>query len=55
MIRFLLNNSIPREDWSSFVSMHPGGTIFQTPEMFDVYEKASNVKPIALAAFEGEV
>ena len=55
MIKFLYNSSIPRNAWSSFVSMHPGGTIFQTPEMFDVYEKTSNVKPIAIAAFEGEV
>ena len=49
MSKFLINGDIPRDRWSSFVAGHPKGTVFQTPEMFDVYEKSSNMTPIAVA------
>ena len=54
MLSFLTNNNIPRDVWSSFVYGHPDGNVFQTPEMFDVYCKASDVIPLALAVFQND-
>lgn len=55
MMEILENRAIPRDAWSSFVNRHPKGTLFQTPEMFDVYETTSNVTPIAIAVFQDGV
>jgi len=42
------------EKWSFFVSNHPHGNIFQTPEMYEVYKNTKNYEPILLAALNDE-
>ncbi len=34
-----------RKAWTEFVSNHPDNTVFQSPEMFDFYEKVNNYTP----------
>ena len=35
--------------WASFVENHKNGNVFQTPDMFKVYEKTKNYEPILIA------
>ena len=39
---------IDRKEWSDFVNNHPDGNIFQTPEIYTVYEKTEKYEPIIL-------
>jgi len=41
---------IDTQEWSDFVSNHPNGNIFQTPEMYQVYLKTPKFTPIILIA-----
>jgi serine/alanine adding enzyme len=41
-----------REIWSSFVQQHPNGSIFHTPEMFDVFQTTRGYVPLLLAALD---
>jgi serine/alanine adding enzyme len=47
-------DSIDRVTWSSFVQQHPSGSVFHTPEMFDVFQRASGYRPLVLAALDRE-
>ena len=38
-----------KKEWSQFVAHHPQGTIFQTPEMYAVYEQTRHQKPIVVS------
>ena len=38
--------------WSEFVYNHPNGNIFQTPEMYKVYEATKNYEPVLVAAID---
>lgn len=38
MMNIIRNNDINRVEWASFVESHPKGNVFQTPQMFDVYQ-----------------
>ncbi len=38
-------NSLPLDDWRSFVDQHPAGNIFHTPEMFEVFQCTKGFKP----------
>ena len=40
---------IDRTNWSNFVMNHPQGNVFQTPEMYEVYQCASNIQPYVVA------
>ncbi len=40
---------IDHKKWSQFVYQHPKGTIFQTPEMYEIYKYTKNYEPISLA------
>jgi len=44
-----LVSELDRERWSDFVSKHPYGNIFQTPEMYEVYRRTRNYEPYFLA------
>ena len=44
---------IDRRQWEAFVLEHPDGSVFQMPEMFDVYEHARHQRPAGWFAFEG--
>ena len=43
---------IGKDRWDAFVEKHPQGTVFQTYEMFEVYQNASHNQPIAVAVLE---
>jgi serine/alanine adding enzyme len=43
---------LDRERWSSFVEQHPNGSIFHTPEMFDVFQSTRGYAPLMLAALD---
>ena len=45
-----LISQIDTKEWSDFVSSHPNGTIFQTPEMYEVYLKTPKFTPNILVA-----
>lgn len=53
MDKFKVTNYIDKDKWSEFVYNHPKGNIFQTPEMYGVYEKTKNYEPIFLAVVDG--
>lgn len=42
-------NKIDKNKWSEFVFNHPHGNIFQTPEMYKVYQNTQKYEPIFLA------
>ena len=52
LLTVFCGNEIPREAWSRFVKNHPQGTVFQTPEMFDLYSGISHGKSLAIAVSE---
>lgn len=45
---------INKSNWHDFVSKHPNGNIFQTPEMYEVYCKVDDYRPIIIAAVTNE-
>lgn len=42
-------SEIDKDSWSDFVLKHPNGNIFQTPEMFEVYQITTNYTPFVYA------
>ena len=42
-------DTIGRDRWVAFIADHPQRSIFQSPEMYDLYEEAHNFQPVALA------
>jgi serine/alanine adding enzyme len=42
-----------RDRWRKFVWDHPNGSIFHTPEMFEVYSRTKDHEPLLLAALDG--
>lgn len=46
--------TIDREQWHRFVLDNPHGTVFHTPEMFDVFKAASGHNPLVFAALNPE-
>jgi len=49
MTNFKITSILNPAQWSSFVYEHPNGNVFQTPEMYEVYENTKNYEPIFLA------
>jgi len=47
-------NNIDKKEWSNFVNNHPDGNIFQTPEMFDLYNRTEKHDPVVLCIKENE-
>ncbi len=54
---FTIVDSLDRERWEQFVCDHPKGSIFHTPEMYEVFQGTNHYSPIMLAALgnQGEV
>lgn len=48
----LFGENIPLTAWAHFVSAHPMGSVFQTPEMYRLYLKTPQITPIAIAVAE---
>ena len=42
-------NNIDKNKWNDFVYNHPNGNVFQTPEMYEVYQSTKNYEPVFLA------
>jgi serine/alanine adding enzyme len=57
MERFAIVNSLDRKKWERFVCDHPKGSVFHTPEMYEVFQGTKNYSPLILAALgqEGDV
>lgn len=47
--RVMAARDIDRDEWSKFVRHHAGGSVFQTPEMYDVYEASKGYSPVLAA------
>jgi len=47
-----ITNSPDIMQWSEFVHNHEHGSIFQTPEMAEVYKRTKNYEPITLAVLD---
>jgi serine/alanine adding enzyme len=45
-------DKIDKSQWIGFISSHPDGNIFQTPEMFEVYRNSLKHEPVILALYE---
>jgi serine/alanine adding enzyme len=45
--------SLPVPTWNGFVANHPEGTIFHTPEMFEVFSRTRGHRPQLRAATDG--
>lgn len=43
------SKKIDKKKWEDFVKNHPEGNIFQTPQMFEVYQLTKNYNPIIIA------
>jgi len=41
-------NNIDKKKWYEFVYNHPHGNVFQTPEMYEVYQNTKNYEPVFL-------
>lgn len=52
MKNYTIVNALNTECWRSFVAEHPKGSIFHTPEMFEVYRRAKRHEPFLLAALD---
>lgn len=48
-MKVLLNNEIDRAQWKIFLESHPKANVFQTPEMFDVYQQTPRYAPQVIA------
>jgi len=46
------DKEIDHNKWSHFIENHPGGSIFQTPEFFQVYQGTKRYEPYFLAAVD---
>jgi serine/alanine adding enzyme len=47
-------NAIENKQWEQFVYDHPQGNVFQTPQMYAVYEATKNYQPIVVACYDGD-
>jgi len=45
---------LDKNKWSDFVYNHPNGNIFQTSEMYEVYQNSKNYEPVFLAVVNGK-
>ena len=43
---------IDKDKWAGFVLAHPNGSIFQTPDIFEVYLNTRNYEPLVMASIE---
>lgn len=45
-----ITRELPEDLWSGYVSRHPEGNVFHTPEMFEVFRRTKNYRPELWAA-----
>ena len=49
------STQLNQKAWSAFVTNHPQGNIFQSPEMYEVYKRTNNYDPFIITAFSDEI
>lgn len=49
---FIIVEYMDKDKWSEFISNHPRGNPFQTPEMMDVYNRTKRYDPIFLSVVD---
>ena len=49
---FINTSEVNIKSWSDFVSLHPNGNFFQTPEIHEFYSKVKNFEPIFICAVQ---
>ena len=56
-MKLIVSKEINSNIWSEFVLNHPHGNIFQTPEMYEVYENTKEYEPVFVSAIneKGEI
>ena len=47
-------NNIDKNKWSKFIYNHPHGSVFQRPEMYEVYQNTKNYEPVFLVIVNNE-
>ena len=47
--KILTHEQIDQQAWKTFVETHPKGNVFQTPQMFDVYQQTPGYAPQVIA------
>lgn len=52
MMNILFDNNINKDTWCAFVTSHPKGNVFQTPEMFDAFAATPGNEPHVIALEE---
>jgi CelD/BcsL family acetyltransferase involved in cellulose biosynthesis len=45
--------NIDRQQWADFVAHHPQGTIFQTPEYYEIHQGVKGFRPFVIALLDG--
>jgi len=51
-MRVLKNEDVNKKEWTTFVANYPGGTVFQTREMYEVYKRAKRHTPLLLVVVD---
>jgi serine/alanine adding enzyme len=51
---YIITSDFDRDEWEEYVQRHPLGNVFQTPQLYDVYQNTKNYRPIKLFAIEQE-
>lgn len=46
--------SINRKEWEKFIENHPNGNIFQSPNIFDVYQKSKKYDPLVIVVLDSK-
>ena len=47
--KILTYEQIDKQEWKTFIESHPKGNVFQTPQMFDVYQQTPGYAPQVIA------
>lgn len=45
---------VSRDNWRLYIASHPHGSVFQSPEMYDLYASVKSCHPIILAIADGK-
>lgn len=51
----IVSTNISNKNWQQFVLDHALGTIFQMPEMSELFDKTGKFKPLILAAYDNDI
>ncbi len=51
---YFITDNIDKTDWSLFIIQHPGGNIFQAPEIFEVYKRTKIYYPFVIGVLDAK-